>query len=242
MAVLNFFKKKNKIAQIEAKEVDGAEVKALQAEVKALKAELEKTKKALAEALDEPQPKEKTIKDGHEYVDLGLPSGLKWATCNVGANAPEEYGDYFAWGEIKTKKSFSESSSLTSGKKKYSIEIAGNSQLDAARANWGGSWRMPTKYECQELIDKCKWEWGTVNGVNGYKVISKVNSNYIFLPATGFRGGSSLHYAGSDGSYGCSTPVEYFANDAYDLSFASSSHTIGFCSRFIGHCIRPVSE
>ena len=195
MAVLKFFKKKNKIAQIEAKEVDGAEVKALQAEVNALKAELEKTKKALEDALKQKetskpaaQPKEKTIKDGHEYVDLGLPSGLKWATCNIGARAPEASGDYFAWGEIKTKKSFSESGSLTYGKKKYSIEIAGNSQLDAARANWGGSWRMPTKYECQELIDKCKWELVTVNcvnGVNGYKVTGP-NGNNIFLPATGF--------------------------------------------------------
>ena len=89
------------------------------AEVKAFKAELEETRKALAEALEQieklkeketgkpaAQPKEKTIKDGHEYVDLGLPSGLKWATCNVGASKPEDYGDYFAWGEIVTKDTY----------------------------------------------------------------------------------------------------------------------------------------
>ena len=214
------------------------------AEVKALKAELEKTRKALAEALDAAQPKEKTIKDGHEYVDLGLPSGLKWATCNIGARAPEASGDYFAWGEIKTKKSFSESGSLTYGKKKYSIEIAGNSQLDAARANWGGSWRMPTKYECQELIDKCKWEWVTVNGVNGYKVTGP-NGNNIFLPATGYRFGSSLCDAGSDGSYWSSTPLDYNTINAYALGFSSDildMDYLDYYDRSIGHCIRPVSE
>lgn len=224
------------------------------AEVKALKAELEKTKKALAEALEQieklknketgkpaAQPKEKTIKDGHEYVDLGLPSGLKWATCNIGARTPEASGDYFAWGEIKTKKSFSESGSLTYGKKKYSIEIVGNSQLDAARANWGGSWRMPTKYECQELIDKCKWEWVTVNGVNGYKVTGP-NGNKIFLPATGYRDGSSLSYAGSSGGYWSSTPNESNANYAYYLYFSSVNHSMGNFNRYAGRCIRPVSE
>ena len=242
MAVLKFFKKKNKMAQIEAKEVDGAEVKALQAEVNALKAELEKTKKALAEALDAAQPKEKTIKDGHEYVDLGLPSGLKWATCNIGARAPEASGDYFAWGEFKTKKSFSESGSLTYGKKKYSIEIAGNSWLDAARANWGGSWRMPTKYECQELIDKCKWEWVAVNRVNGYKVTGP-NGNKIFLPATGSRSGSLHYFAGSDGYYWSSTPDESNAIYAFNLYFnCDDSHYVDYISRYSGFCIRPVSE
>lgn len=225
-----------------------AEIKALQAEVNALKAELEKTKKALADALKQKEtskpipPKEKTIKDGHEYVDLGLPSGLKWATCNIGAIAPEASGDYFAWGEIKTKKSFSESGSLTYGKKKYSIEIAGNSQLDAARANWGGSWRMPTKYECQELIDKCKWEWVTVNGVNGYKVTGP-NGNKIFLPATGTRRGSSLNLAGSNGYYWSSTPDESNANNACSLYFSRAGRSMSsFDYRYYGLCIRPVLE
>ena len=212
------------------------------AAVKAIEAELEKIRKALAGALDAAQAKEKTIKDGHEYVDLGLPSGLKWATCNIGAIAPEASGDYFAWGEIKTKKSFSESGSLTYGKKKYSIEIAGNSQLDAACANWGGSWRMPTKYECQELIDKCKWKWVTVNGVNGYKVTGP-NGNNIFLPATGFRGGSSLHYAGSYGDYWSSTPYGSDAHCAYYLTFSSFNHIMkSRYYRYDGRCIRPVSE
>ena len=225
-----------------------AEIKALQAEVNALKAELEKTKKALEDALKQKetskpaaQPKEKTIKDGHEYVDLGLPSGLKWATCNIGARAPEASGDYFAWGEIKTKKSFSESGSLTYGKKKYSIEIVGNSQLDAARANWGGSWRMPTKYECQELIDKCKWEWVTVNGVNGYKVTGPSGAS-IFLPATGYRSGSSLNSAGSFGFYWSSTPNGINDYYACGLGFHSSNHNVNIYYRNNGQSVRSVLE
>ena len=230
------------------------ETKDSSAEIKALKAELEKTKKELAEALEQieklkkkesgkpaAQPKEEAMKDGHEYVDLGLPSGLKWATCNIGARVPEASGDYFAWGEIKTKRTFSESGSLTFGKKKYSIEISGDSQLDAARANWGGSWRMPTKYECQELIDKCKWEWVTINGVNGYKVTG-TNGNSIFLPAAGLRYGSSLNNAGSDGYYWSSTPNESYADYAFSVYLDSSEYEVDNGNRYYGRCIRPVSE
>lgn len=215
---------------------------------------MEKTKKALAEALEQieklknketgkpaAQPKEKTIKDGHEYVDLGLPSGLKWATCNIGARAPEASCDYFAWGEIKTKKSFSESGSLTYGKKKYSIEIAGNSQLDAARANWGGSWRMPTKGEMEELCKYCTWEWTAQNGIKGYNV-KGLNGNSIFLPAADDRRGSSLGSAGSLGFYWSSTPGESFTATAYALFFNSGSHSMKDYYREYGRCIRPVSE
>ena len=94
---------------------------------------------------------------GHEYVDLGLPSGLKWATCNVGAEKPEDYGDYFAWGEIETKSEYTESNSLTHGKQMD--DISGDVQYDVAAANWGDSWRMPTKDEMIELVSNCEWEW-----------------------------------------------------------------------------------
>ena len=125
---------------------------------------------------------------GHDYVDLGLPSGLKWATCNVGASSPEEYGGYYAWGETTTKSSYDESNSLTSGKSVSELWLAGiiddsgnlTMQYDAARANWGGSWRMPTKTECQELKDRCVWNWTSQNGHTGYKVVGP-NGNSIFL-------------------------------------------------------------
>ena len=128
--------------------------------------------------------------NGHEYVDLGL--SVKWATCNVGANKPEDYGDYFAWGETETKSSYRENNSITYGKN-YS-DIGGRSRYDAARANWGGTWRLPTKAELEELENKCTWKWTTQNGVNGYKVTGP-NSKSLFLPAANIRSGSSLHYA-----------------------------------------------
>ena len=176
--------------------------------------------------------------NGHEYVDLGL--SVKWATCNVGASSPEDYGNYYAWGETKTKTRYTESNSKTYGK---SInDIKGNSQYDAARANWGGTWRLPTKAELAELKENCTWQWTTQNGVKGYKVTSKVNSNYIFLPAAGIRDGSSLYYAGSNGYYWSSMPNDDDGFYAYGLYFHSSYHYMDYDSRNYGRSVRPVVE
>ena len=176
--------------------------------------------------------------NGHEYVDLGLPSGLLWATCNVGATSPEEYGNYYAWGEIATKTEYNESNCPTYGKTMN--DISGNAQYDAATANWGGDWRMPTKAEQEELLNNCTWTWTTQNGVNGYKVSSKVNSNYIFLPAAGYRNGSSLPGAGSNGYYWSSTPYESNSYEAYSLGFYSSGQHMIFNSRNYVQSVRPV--
>lgn len=223
-----------------------AEIKALQAEVNALKAELEKTKKALEDALKQKetskpaaQPKEKTIKDGHEYVDLGLPSGLKWATCNIGADRPEEYGDYFAWAETKTKKEYTKENSKSYRKDRN--DISGSTRYDAARVNWGGNWRMPTKGEMEELCKYCTWEWTAQNGIKGYNV-KGLNGNSIFLPAAGSRIGSSLDYAGSFGNYWSSTPFGSNADYAYRFGFGSGKRNMGSVYRYDGRCIRPVSE
>lgn len=178
--------------------------------------------------------------DGHEgngYVDLGL--SVKWATCNVGATSPEDYGNYYAWGETSTKSSYTDSNSKTNGKSMG--DIAGNSSYDAARANWGGKWRLPTKTEMQELIDKCTWTWTTQNGVKGYKVTGPSGAS-IFLPAAGFRNGSSLYLAGSYGYYWSSTPFESIDGYAYNLSFSSSSHGMSYGSRRVGLSVRPISE
>ena len=133
---------------------------------------------------------ENTI-NGHEYVDLGLPSGLLWATCNVGANSPEEYGDYFAWGETETKSDYTNCPAVLLSYSELQSQgyIDEDGKLtpshDAAAANWGGSWRMPTFDELHELRTSCTWTWTTQNGVNGYKLTSKTNGNTIFLPAAG---------------------------------------------------------
>ena len=177
--------------------------------------------------------------NGHSWVDLGLPSGKKWATCNVGATSPEEYGDYFAWGETTTKAEYREENSTTYGKTMN--DISGNAQYDAATANWGGGWRMPTKEELNELRTKCTWTWTTQNGVNGYKVTGPSGAN-IFLPAAGGRNGSSLYGAGNYGLCWSSTPDDHDVNDAYLLYFYSSSHSMNNGLRNYGQSVRPVLE
>lgn len=175
---------------------------------------------------------------GHDYVDLGL--SVKWATCNVGASSPEDCGDYFAWGETTSKSTYIDLNCKTYNK---SIgNIAGNANYDAVRANWGGSWRIPAQAEMQELIDKCTWTWTSQGGHNGYKVTSKTNGNSIFLPAAGWRVGSSFYGAGEYGNYWDSTPYESSTQGAYFLDFNSGYHRADWSYRFYGFSVRPVSD
>ena len=178
--------------------------------------------------------------NGHDWVDLGLPSGLKWATCNVGASSPSDYGDYFAWGEISTKTSYDDNNSTTFLKEIG--DIAGNPTYDVARAKWRGSWRLPTEKEFQELIDNCTWEWTTQDGVNGFRVTSKINANSIFLPAAGWRSGTSFYDLGSDGYYWSATPFESDTGGAYFLSFLKNYRYTNFHYRFDGRSVRPVFQ
>ena len=191
----------------------------------------------------------------HEYVDLGL--SVKWATCNVGATKPEEYGDYFAWGETQPKSTYNWSTyKWCRGSYDWQTKYCTNSSYgtvdnkttleaadDAARANWGGSWRMPTYAELTELRNNCTWTWTTQNGVYGYKVTSK-KSGYtnksIFLPAAGYRGGSSLYYAGSLGRYWSSSLSTGSPSLAYVLYFYSSYVDWSYDNRFYGQSVRPV--
>ena len=175
----------------------------------------------------------------HEYVDLGL--SVKWATCNVGATTPEGYGDFFAWGETSTKTEYTEDNSKTSGNSMG--DISGNSSYDAATANWGGNWRIPTEAEMKELIDRCNWKWTTQNGVKGYKVIGP-NGNSIFLPAAGYHW-SSLGVVGDGniGHYWSSTPARSSVYRAYDLSFNREAYFVyDSDDREDGRSVRPVLE
>ena len=176
--------------------------------------------------------------EGHGYVDLGL--SIKWATCNVGATSPEDFGHYFAWGETSPKDEYTRDNCSTYGKEMS--DISGNAQYDAATANWGGDWRMPTEAEQKELLNNCTWTWTTQNGVNGYNVKGP-NGNSIFLPAAGYRSGSSLYRAGSDGYYWSSTHNDgYLDNVAYHLSLDSDYHGLNEDGRYYGHSVRPVVE
>lgn len=191
--------------------------------------------------------------NGHEYVDLGLPSGLKWATMNIGATTPEEYGDYFAWGE--TKPYYTEGHSQDSpcsnwitGKTGYdwasyqwcngsyrsltkycinasygvvddktTLELAD----DAARVNWGGTWRMPTNSEVNELRLECSWGWVTRDGIQGYSVKGP-NGNSIFLPAAGKHNNDLLYSTNSYGYYWSSslyTSQSYYPYRGYRMEF-----------------------
>ena len=177
---------------------------------------------------------------GHEYVDMGL--SVKWATCNVGASSPEGYGSYFAWGETATKTTYTYTGENSKTYGKSFGNISGNSAYDAARANWGSSWRLPTEAEFQELIDNCTWTWTTYNGTKGYKVVSKKNNNSIFLPAAGSRIGASPSGAGEYGDYWSSTPCGSGTSNAYYLFFYSGYHRVSWDYRYLGHSVRPVSE
>ena len=167
---------------------------------------------------------ENTI-DGHEYVDLGLPSGALWATCNVGATKPEEYGDYFAWGETTPKENYDRNTYKWYNElsKKYAgsnCKTELDLEDDAAAANWGCNWQMPSLDQINELIDNCDWEWTTLNGVNGSKVTSKINGKSIFLPAAGSRNYTSLSNAGSRGNYWSRSLSIGFTERAVDLGFS----------------------
>ena len=191
----------------------------------------------------------------YEYVDLGL--SVKWATCNVGANSPEEYGDYFAWGELEPKETYNWSSAykwckgslktLTKYNTNSSYGSVDNKTVlgatdDAAHANWGGSWRMPTDAEMTELREQCTWTWTTENGVNGYKVTSKTNGNSIFLPAAGYRWDGSLSYAGSSGSYWSSSLNTDSPYRAWGVDFSSDSVSRYGSNRSCGQSVRPVCQ
>ena len=194
-----------------------------------------------------------------EYVDLGLPSGIKWATCNVGATTPEDSGDYFAWGETEPKTTYSwstykyyngtddtmtkycTSSSYGTVDNKTVLEL----EDDAAHVNWGGNWRMPTRAEQEELIDtnNCTWTWTTQNGVKGYKVTSVVNGNSIFLPAAGSRNYGSLGNVGSHGYYWSSSLTSSNSHNACNVLFYSSLvDWSNYYGRYCGFSVRAVCE
>ena len=190
--------------------------------------------------------------DGVEAVDLGL--SVKWANMNVGATKDSGFGSYFAWGEVKPKKYYSWGTYIWSqGDSKFLLKYSTSDRKiqltpsdDAARANWGGEWRIPTIEEYEELIDpaKCTWEWITKDGVNGYKVTGKKTGNSIFLPITGFRFYEGVQFRAIKGIYWTSMLYSGNPNKAWCLEFDFSDVDISFgklsANRFSGRCIRAV--
>ena len=198
---------------------------------------------------------------GVEAIDLGLPSGTKWANMNIGAEKPEDYGLYFVWGETvgygsdtndghsfnwasykwcngsyDTMTKYCTNSSYGTVDNKTVLDL----EDDAAYVNWSNSWRMPTITEIDELLNNTTSEWTTVNGVNGRKFTSTMNGNSIFLPAAGYRYGSYLDYQTSGGYYWSSSLSESNPSDARSLDFGSGSAYTGSDYRFLGFTVRPV--
>ena len=192
---------------------------------------------------------------GYEWVDLGLPSGLRWATCNVGASQPEEFGDYFAWGETEAKANYSLGTyKLCNGARNTHTKYCTNSAYgtvdgktileaadDAASANWGLSWRMPTSEEWTELRTKCTWTWISLNNVKGSRVTGP-NGKSLFLPAAGYRNSNKNEDVKSFGCYWASSLFTMFQDCALE-SFCSSG-TVGQArqDRFCGLSVRAVTE
>ena len=196
----------------------------------------------------------KVTQDQHEYVDLGLPSGTLWATCNIGATSPEDYGDYFAWGETTIKTDFRWSTLNYCGDEKgenfskYNTlpkygSVDNKTTLersdDAATANWGVNWCMPTRQQFQELNDKCSWTWIVRNGKIGYEVKGP-NGNTMFFPGAGCRVGTFFSND-SCGHYWSSSldVVEPFGGSGLDFN-SDDLYFDGWYWRFLGRSVRPV--
>lgn len=190
--------------------------------------------------------------NGHEYVDLGLPSGLKWATCNIGASSPEEYGDYFAWGETESNSKCNEKNSLTWEKSVSMLKSEGivngqeilNRNYDAASVNWGGSWRMPTIQEYNELLSVCKWRKETKNGKVIYRIIGP-NGKSIFFPFAGYCSTEYSNVLNGTEEIGCytwSSSVKDNKTSALGLILLKKSKETDSEFRYVGRSVRPVTE
>ena len=189
----------------------------------------------------------------YQAVDLGL--SVKWATMNVGATSPEDYGGYYAWGEIEEKDDYSWSTyKWCNGSENTMTKYCTDSSYgtvdnkttpdpedDVAHVKWGGSWRMPSKAEQDELRNNCTWEWTTQNGVNGFTVTGP-NGNSIFLPAAGYRYGTGVIDRGSSGYCWSSSLCSGSSSDAYGLGFYSGDYDWYNSFRYCGYSVRPVLD
>ena len=187
--------------------------------------------------------------NGHDYVDLGLPSGTKWATCNLGASSPEKGGSFFAWGDTSPDGDYSGDIILYELKQEGRIDKKNNLTMasDAAHAIWGATWRIPTATEIKELKKYTTTTWTTYNGKKGCLITSKRNGKSIFIPAAGYKDYDGVNNVGESGTYWGATVDNGPGNKAYDVAFKFFILTDGidcFFARptFYMSNIRPVSK
>ena len=174
---------------------------------------------------------------GHMYVDLGLPSGTLWSVCNMGADKPEEFGSYYAWGETSTKSSYNWNT-YSIGTELDSLPVLDDAH-DAAAANWGYGWRMPSREDFDEIVTYCTKAWTTRNNVYGY-LITGPNGNSMFLPASGGRGDGNIYESGSCGFYWLNSVYTSDTQFAWGFLLDSDSFSETSYYRMYGQTIRPV--
>ena len=169
---------------------------------------------------------------GHEYVDLGLPSGTKWATMNVGASSETDYGNYYQYGKGVAQYA------ATSGKSNYSgTESPLATSADTVAQVWGGQWHMPTRTQFEELTANTTYEWTTINGVNGGKFTSQ-NGNYVFFAGAGYWSSGRQSNVGSYGHYWSSSPLN--RGRSYSLVFNDGRKGVYTDDRPCGYSVRGV--
>lgn len=205
-------------------------------------------KKSSATEISEPDD----YYNGHGYIDLGLPSGSLWATCNIGASSPTDLGEEYAWGEIKSKSEYTKDNSLWQGKE--CDDIGGNPEFDAVTANWGEHWRLPSHEQIKELYEKCKWIYTKRNGSRGFLIIGP-NGKNIFLPSR--MSTSEWTYGTYVCGYWSSTPNKKDRTDkdmissakqsnsnnkrlAYSITSSDNSQWIASDFKYHGHGVRAV--
>ena len=200
------------------------------------------------------QPNLKCPDDHHPHmIDLGMPSGTRWACCNVGADKPEAYGGYYAWGETEEKTVYEEVTyQYCTGEDPDGVgfygkncnyqdigsDIAGT-QYDVAHVKWGASWQMPSLSQFKELLDNSTSTWTTREGVYG-RLFTGRNGNTIFLPAAGMHMHDDSSYVSSWGHYWSSTQLPSYLNSAHDFSFNSDGAVCSNYGRICGRSVRPV--
>lgn len=190
--------------------------------------------------MDRPEPIVRRVGNvnGHDWVDLGLPSGTRWATCNVGATKPSQPGKLYAWGEIQTKSTYTEANSKFNNDPDPT-DIAGT-DFDVAHVNWGNGWKMPTREQLHELVDCCSWDYVELDGRWTVKLTSYYNNAVIYLPATGHMDGTRLCEGNGCGNYWSSTPTK--GDGAHGYNFGAAMGTMGGGCRYYGMAIRPVLD
>ena len=234
--VLNKLDKKSQQLGNRMRKVEG-EIQVEQARIEQVEREANLAKKHAAAQAKSPVPLKGEL-NGHPWVDLGLPSGTKWATYNVGTKNIHGVGTRIAWGETATKKTFSPNAYTLNDRELPSY--AGEANYDLATAQWGEGWYTPTKQQWDELIEYCDWDYVMINGINGVLFTSRKTYNTIFLPSTGYTDDETykLKYTTYNLAYWSSTGARTNGAHAYIANYEQGYMTT--TNRYVAHCVRAV--